>query len=451
MFEKWNRGILKYIDKPLNGQTTWFRIPIVGWVIPPEKIDHILIVKNNNDSTCIRVGTDIRLDVGSHFPDVREAEKGGFKGIIHLGEKEGPYVLSIFGVTPKGKKILLGERTVINSRTEILKKPEFFQLALTNRCNLSCSMCPAHSSSSSWIGQGLSINPVVLERSLESLRYYAKDIKRVFLSEYGEPFLYKEIFDVINDVHEICPQAKISLTSNGTLFSEQLIKNIIDSHLTDIAISLDAGSKKTYEKIRKGADFDQVTSGIKKFIEIRKLAEKNTPEIYTNFVLMHSNIQELPDYVRLAANLGVDHVQTVNPFGIFEGDQEELLYSMPNSDNISQIKKYEIKIKEAQYIAQKAGISFSLPSFYPSTPGTECLARGRSLVSISPSGDVYPCCIMAAKGPEKGLAIKPIGNIIENSIGEIWNSEPYIHHRESLFRGAPPNTLCLQCPRYYNI
>jgi GT2 family glycosyltransferase/MoaA/NifB/PqqE/SkfB family radical SAM enzyme len=439
------------IDHPLEGQMTWNRISVSGWILPPEKIDHILVEKNNNDSTCIQLGTDIRPDVGSRFPNVRDADRGGFKGIINLGENEGPCQLSIFGVTTKGKKILIGEKTVINSHSEISKKPKFFQVALTNKCNLSCTMCPAHSGSSSWEGPGLTINPQLLEKSLESLRYYAKNIKRVALSEFGEPFLYKEIFDVIEKVYEICPQAKIILTSNGTLFSEPLIKKIIDSHLTEVAISLDAGSEKTYEKIRIGADFHQVTNGIKKFIEIRNLQGKKTPKIYTNFVLMHSNIHELPDYVRLAVDLGVDHIQTVNPFGISDGDCKEILYAMPQKNSIPGIKKYEEIIKEAQSIAQEAGITFSLPAFYPSLPTTECLGRGRSLVSISPTGDVYPCCIMAAKGPERGSVIKPFGNIIDNSIGEIWNSEPFIHYRESFYKGVPPNAICLQCPRYYHI
>jgi len=449
--EEHDSGISGCIDQPLEGQTTWFRIFVAGWVLPQEKIDHILVIKDDNDSTCIRVGTDIRPDVGRNFPDIHNADKGGFKGIIILGEREGPCLLSIFGVTNKGKKILLGEKTIINSQSEILKKPELFQLTLTNKCNLSCAMCPAHSDTSSWAGNGMSINHQLLERSLESLRYYAKNIKRVWLNEFGEPFLYLKIFNVIEEVHEICPQAKISLTSNGTLFSEPLITKIIDSHLTEIAISLDAGSEKTYEKIRIGADFHQVTNGIKKFIEIRKLKGKNTPKIYTNFVLMHSNIQELPDYVRLAVDLGVDHIQTVNPFGIFGGDCEEILYAMPQKNGIPGIKKYEELIKDAQFIAQEAGISFSLPAFYPSPPKTECLGRGRSVISISPIGDVYPCCIMAAKGPEKGSVIKPFGNIIDNSIDEIWNSEPYIHYRESFYKGVPPNTLCLQCPRYYHM
>ena len=452
MFGKWHRGLKGCIDTPLEGQKTWFRISIGGWVIPPEKIDHILVVDDRtDDSQCIKTGTESRLDVASLFPNVREAHKGGFKGTIRLGEQEGPHTLSIFGVTPEGKNLLLGERTIFNVRSELLKPPEFFQLALTNRCNLSCAMCPAHSPETSWAGHGLSIDPLLLDKSLESLRYYSKNIKRVFLNEFGEPFLYDDIFDVINEVHAICPHAKLSLTSNGTLLDEKLIKKILNSHLSEIAISLDAASEETYGKIRMGANFHQVTGGIKKLIELRNLAGSKQPELHTNFVLMRSNIQELPGYVKLATDLGVDHIQTVNPFGIFTADRDEILYAMPKSGRTPPIDNYENIIKEALQMTQKSGISFSLPSFYPSPPTTECLGRGRSLVSLGPSGDVFPCCLMAAKSPEKGSVIKPFGNILEDSIGEIWNSGPFIHHRESFFKGILPNKLCIQCPRYYAI
>lgn len=452
MFGKWHRGLKGCIDKPMEGQKTWFRIQVSGWVIPPEKIHHILVMTDDTDKAqYIEAGNVIRPDVASHFPSVRDAHKGGYIGTIHLGDQEGRYILSLYAVTKKGKRIFLGERTIHNSQSEIVKSPEFFQLALTNRCNLSCAMCPAHSPETSWAGHGLSIDQQLLEKSLESLRYYSKNIKRVFLNEFGEPFLYEDIFDVINEVHAICPHAKLSLTSNGTLLDEKLIKKILNSYLSEIAISLDAASEETYGKIRMGANFHQVTGGIKKLIELRNLAGSKQPELHTNFVLMRSNIQELPGYVKLATDLGVDHIQTVNPFGIFTADRDEILYAMPKSGRTPPIDNYENIIKEALQMTQKSGISFSLPSFYPSPPTTECLGRGRSLVSLGPSGDVFPCCLMAAKSPEKGSVTKPFGNILEGSIGEIWNSGPFIHHRESFFRGVLPNKLCAQCPRYYNI
>jgi radical SAM protein with 4Fe4S-binding SPASM domain len=451
MFARWNRSCLGCIDQPSDDQTTWFRIPIAGWVLPPEKFSSVLVVKDGNDSELIPIGSDNRPDVASNFPAIRDAGKGGFKGVITLGEREGQHLISIFAVTTDGNKILLGKRTVINSRSQIYNGPEFFQLGLTNKCNLSCAMCPAHSSSSLWAGDGISINPLLLEKSLESLRFYATNIKRVFMNEYGEPFLYPEIFNVIKEIHQICPHAKISLGSNGTLFSKDLIQKIIDSSLTEIAISLDAGSEKTYNKIRIGADFQEVRTGIKRFLESRKKAGKIKPEIHTNFVLMHSNIQDLPDYVRLAVNLGVDHIQTINPFGIFTGDIGECLYSMPGERGIPRIENYRTIIEEAELIAQKAGIPFSLPPFYPSGPGTDCRGRGRTRVYISPSGDVYHCCIMAAKGPEKGSAIAAFGNLRDHSLQEIWESEQYTHFREAFFRGDIPHPFCEYCSRYYHL
>src|SRR5690606_26126302 len=98
--------------------------------------------------------------------------------------------------------------------------------------------------SSKWIGQGLRFNPQLLERAYEALRYCGDNIKRVFLNDFGEPFLYTDIFDVIEEVHRICPRAKLSLTTNGTLFTEHIINRILQSHLSEIAVSLDAGSEK---------------------------------------------------------------------------------------------------------------------------------------------------------------------------------------------------------------
>jgi len=439
------------LDFPSEGQKTLFRVHINGWVVPPDDFCSIQVDTNTPNACHIEIGSDKRPDLAIHFPRVQNAENGGFKGVIPLGEEEGPIVLMVYAVTHRGERAFLGKRTVFNTRSLIFEKPEFFQLGLTTQCNLSCKMCPAHSASSKWIGQGLRFNPQLLERAYEALRYCGDNIKRVFLNDFGEPFLYTDIFDVIQEVHRICPRAKLSLTTNGTLFSEHIINRILQSNLSEIAVSLDAGSEKTFQEIRKGADYHKVTKGIQQYVETRRRSGKKSPIIHTNFVLMRSNIQELPEYVRLATSLGVDHIQTVNPFGIFEGDFRERLYKMPGDNCSPHVEKYTDILKEAQGIAKNAGISFSLPPFYPSTPGTDCRARGRTRVYLSPSGNIYPCCIMAAKGPEENSNALVLGNIMQKSLHEIWNSDPRAQYREAFFKGDPPIEYCLRCSRYYDL
>jgi radical SAM protein with 4Fe4S-binding SPASM domain len=56
-------------------------------------------------------------------------------------------------------------------------------------------------------------------------------------------------------------------------------------------------------------------------------------------------------------------------------------------------------------------------------------------VFIDTQGDVVPCC-------RTGLPI--MGNVRQSSLAEIWNSEQYLHLRQSLKNGEPP-PYCRGC------
>lgn len=449
-----------YLDEPVENAVCWHRLKVIGWVIPPQKVKYIEISFNNKIIKVDKENTEFRPDVAIAYPSTPNAENSGFYDFINIGDQEGYHELVVRAKTLEGETFEIGRRKILNSRSVISQPPKYYHIGLVTQCNLTCKMCPVHAIDSKVDSSSAKIDLTVLGKALSGLDKYAPYITRIGLTDFGEPFLYPEIFEVIDRIHQICPNSAIHLNTNGTLLSELLIERILNSHLSEIAISLDAGTKKTYERIRIGSDFEKVVGNARKFVEMRRLKGKKYPRIGTNFVLLRSNIHELPEFVRLSKFIGVDHISTVSPMGIFDSDKREVMYSFSSKDKWSSrirdaigigLKDYEGILEEAKNVAKHLGIPISLPDIAPREQGLDCAEMGSSRPFIVVSGDVYPCCILAAKGSEIDSCIKPMGNIKFNSLPEIWESERYIGFREAFHKGELPDGLCLRCPRFYNI
>ena len=445
------RGLL---EKPLHHSTTWYRVPVSGWIVPPERVNYIEISLNDREPQRINLNTDSRPDVRVHFPRVPEIDRAGFYGTIEIGEQEGRYDLEIRAILKGGESYSLGKRTVINSKKFIAQSPRFFHIGLTTRCNMSCIMCPVHGRDPPQGKKFAEIEAPVLARAFEGLNAFSGSVQRFFLADYGEPLLYPGIFEVISRVREICPHASIHMNTNGALLDEEIIHKIIDSELNEIAISLDAATKGTYEKIRKNSDFDLVVGNLERLVRMKKEYGKNSLTIHSNFVMLKSNIEELPEYVRLAGGIGVDLIVAIHPFGIFSGDSSELLLEKNSEGGRSVPDNYMDIIREANRIAGKGNFPVAISSQQSIGPlftqRFECRCHGASIPHILPDGDVFPCSVLSAKGFSKNSPVKPFGNLNEKTMEEIWQSAEYSEFRSSFFEGRLPHPLCRQCVKYYN-
>ena len=124
----------------------------------------------------------------------------------------------------------------------------------------------------------------------------------------GEPLMspaFWKLLDEIGAAHRGVPY--ITINSNGLLLNGATISRILDSKLKEINISIDAASEDTYAKIR-GGDFCRLLANVEALVTARHTAGRDDFRILLNMTLMRANIEELPEFVRLAKRLGVDGV-----------------------------------------------------------------------------------------------------------------------------------------------
>ncbi len=152
---------------------------------------------------------------------------------------------------------------VINQLFRLLRSPKVFRLTTVgietnNTCNLKCKHCPTNTSMRR--AKGL-ITWELFQQIIDN----NPEVKRVYLTNWGEPLLHPQIGEMINYARR---QGKVTaLTTNGTLLTEKTSREILRAGLDILKISID-GDPVTYEKVR-GFSYSRVEKNVLNFIHLR--------------------------------------------------------------------------------------------------------------------------------------------------------------------------------------
>jgi len=271
--------------------------------------------------------------------------------------------------------------------------PLSLSIESTAKCNLFCPMCPR---------EYLHFPPRNMEIDLfRKIIDEGKDFLE-FAVPYGvgEPLLNPEIYDMI----AYCRQAGVpsGLSTNATVLTEQAGRRLIQAGLDYIIFAFDGATRETFEKYRKGADFDKVRRNIHTFLGVKKdLGSKIFCII--QLVRLRDNRGEIPELMRMWRIEGIDEIR---------------------------IKKDEAHI-EGTAVPGEGGAR--PPLKHP------CYLLWRGPMYIHYDGTVFPCCYIY---PDE-----PVGNARRNTLQEIWNSERMVRLRDAHIRGDLGRyQACRNCP-----
>lgn len=122
----------------------------------------------------------------------------------------------------------------------------------------------------------------------------------------GEPTLIKNFDELLNLFIDL--KTKIRIHSSGIKFSPAVRKGIKEGFVT-IVISLDSGTNKVYEKIKKVKMFDKVIENIKKYAEV--LDENNKNNLRLKYVITpgyNDTIKDIDDWLKIIKKLKIKSI-----------------------------------------------------------------------------------------------------------------------------------------------
>lgn len=305
-------------------------------------------------------------------------------------------------------------------------KPFKVKFESSTICNLKCVMCP--------LTKGLTRKTGVLK--FENFKKVYDEVKfpYVNLTGLGEPLINPDIFRIIRYVRK--NKSFVKVDTNGMLLSEENIKKLIDSNPTFVSVSIDGASKKTYESIRKGADFDKVINNLKKLVEYRNKSKSNT-EIHLFFVLQKNNFKDLINFIKLGDSLGVDSINGNITISFGKADNKEK--TNINNESIEKLKK-ELDLIKKQ-IRSKLDIS-NIEDFLKN-PQNQIERSSKKPCyypwynpCISWNGYIVPCDIHC----DNEIVF---GNAFEEPFMKIWNNKKAQEFRKGLLKER--KGVCAKC------
>jgi hypothetical protein len=176
--------------------------------------------------------------------------------------------------------------------------PEIDQwnIILTNRCNLHCISC-------SYPDQ----RPFRYVRRETIARFTPRFVEagllRVMLTG-GEPCMHPDFDQIVDDL--VAAGLDLTLVTNGTYLGRKL--PALRGKLSRLIISLDSDSADGYRAIRGANAFEHLTGLPEKF-------RRESPQTHLTLCVLvqRLNFRRLPEFVELAARIGVDHVSFLVP------------------------------------------------------------------------------------------------------------------------------------------
>jgi len=327
--------------------------------------------------------------------------------------------------------LLLARRPLIANNS-----PEHIMLSPSSVCNLNCKMCP----NSYKVSNKKVLAFADFKRILESTK-----VKRLTLVGTGETFVNPDIIDILYYAKQRCNW--VSSTSNFTLV-ENVIGDIIKSKLDVMKISIDGATKETYNKIRKGAQFETVVENIKALVKTKKELHSENPFIRFNFVIQHDNYSEIDAMIELANDLGLTNVL----FTMVRTCQEKLL-DIPKKSLMEKIikgialaKKFRIYSNLEAILADLQSYSFESYMDYCRVVNGNGHSKFYGCVypwlsaQINVEGYVLPCCSYHITSEEDYF-----GNVLESKWKDIWNGQRFQQLRFQIKRKGEIPFSCKQC------
>ncbi len=298
--------------------------------------------------------------------------------------------------------------------------PFYVTLDLTRRCNLRCFGCRFHSKE---VGKPSPGDQDITDFPLEWAEKLFADVtalgtRQLFLLGDGEPFLHPHIFEIIRLAKKY--GLHTTTTTNGTLLNETQVRQVIDSGLDNIHVSLWACSSESYEQHYPGSDpanFHRVIDGLRALSSLKAEKGVSTPRVTLLNPTSRLNYRDVDKMVVLAKEAGCDEVSFI-PFKTNRGKMDRYALSAADQAELRRrviALKKQIKAQGLSHDIERFLARLEFPKISHKLPCYVCWFHSR----IKVDGTVVSC----------GRSTVPLGSLQTDRFADIWNGAAYREER----------------------
>jgi radical SAM protein with 4Fe4S-binding SPASM domain len=257
-------------------------------------------------------------------------------------------------------------------------------------CNGRCSICP-YPTVSKKLPQGRMewslFTKIADEAAAEPL------LSAIVFELHNEPLLDERILDCIRYIKSAGPSKSVATVTNGEVLDRFSPQDIVQSNLDTLSVSLNAHSRKMYESINTGLNYEKVMDNVSRILADPVIRKKTR----LSFVLTGQNGHEVCEATRYWKSQGVKTKVSgaTNRAGSL-GNYEKLRPGTDYYDGSVLGRAWRRLMTRARHV-----VGCHVP-FYQ--------------MSILFNGDVLICS-------EDWNRTTVLGNVATQSLREVWNSE----------------------------
>lgn len=362
----------------------------------------------------------------------------------------------------------LNDKVLYKYDSSSIQLPKEMGIALTNLCNLRCKHCFERGE------EGFVIN--CPDQDIKNAEMCIEDIKRCL--DYtrkskadlyiwgGEPLMHSNFSHFCNMLVE--DKRWTTICTNGTLINKKLDNLIPISDNLALLISLD-GFKSENDSVRGDGTYDQVINNIRNLIYLQR---KNIFKglISINCVITNENIPSLYDFTTFMEELGINTLYLGFPWFISNGMCKKMdsyyndyIKPITNNDlpakpswysfnytvdncNFDRLKEelqrimdreWKIRVRLQPSLKLNEINDYLTGKFVSPQNKSRCLSLKRR-IDILADGSVTTC---------KHFRELTMGNIRQNDIGDIWESDKFSLMRNRIDELIMP--ICERCILFY--
>jgi MoaA/NifB/PqqE/SkfB family radical SAM enzyme len=330
--------------------------------------------------------------------------------------------------------------TIGKERSRVAQAPPVcVYLEVTNRCNLLCETCPR-------TFEALEPPADMSWELFTSIVDQLPGLARAVLHGVGEPMMVKNLPGMIRYLKD--RGVYVLFNTNGTLLAPRKRQELIDTGLDELRVSLDAADAESFFRVRGKRMFDRIVRNVGEFTALQRETGAATPRVSLWLTGLKETVDQLPNFVRLAARIGVREVYLQRL--VFDDLGRGLARSESSLFEATQAAE-EAAIAAAQALGNELEVTIDASG--ATEPGTS-LKRGEgdapwaacrrpwSLMYFTAHGRALPCCI--APFSARGYRTYTLGDATQETLREIWNGAAYQEFRGALIGDTPPKP-CRAC------
>lgn len=271
----------------------------------------------------------------------------------------------------------------------------------TSMCNLSCRTCFRNN----WFDEEQGVMPDEVLKEIYSFIKKSGNLESVMFAGMGEPLLHEKIVEIVKQISLL--GKKVELLTNGTLLTKTMSEELVMAGLDALWVSCDEAH------IQSTGTSGALTKNIESFNNIRK----NKCKLCFTFVVEKYCTHHIYEF---ADKFWADEI---NISGAIPSSPVGEMFGMDT-------------------ILGKNG--FEYKNYCPFINEEKCFVKW--------NGDVSPCMQLLHNSytyllkEKRKVTSYSFGNLLKNSLEEIWNSKEYCEFREKVKKFEFPDcTLCNGC------